>query len=95
MLNKNETSILIKTQNLNNIISSVKPNYLIMDIEGGEYEIFKIIDFQTIVKIQFELHPQLIDETKCVEIFDVLKANNFKKNISLSKNNNFYFSKLD
>ena len=98
LLNKNENITLIQTQNLNNIISSVKPNYLIMDIEGGEYEIFKIIDFQYICKVQFELHPQLLDESKCVEIFDLLEANHFTKNETLSKNNNFYetlFSLLD
>jgi FkbM family methyltransferase len=44
---------------LNDIIRDIQPNFLIMDIEGSEYDVFRIIDFQTIYKIQVELLTKL------------------------------------
>jgi FkbM family methyltransferase len=93
LINKCDTITKIKTKNLNDTISEIQPNYLIMDIEGGEYDIFKIINFQSIDKIQFELHPLLLREEKCNEIFQLLKTNHFTKNDFLSKNNNYYYTK--
>lgn len=93
LLIKSDSFTTIQTLDLNKKISRINPTYLIMDIEGGEYDILKIIDFQSIYKIQFELHPKLLDEVKCNEIFELLKANHFIKNETLSKNNNYYFNR--
>jgi len=54
---------------LNDIIRDIQPNFLIMDIEGSEYDVFRIIDFQSIYKIQVELHPSILGEDKLNEIF--------------------------
>lgn len=93
LINTTKNTIKIATHDLNITINNIKPTYLIMDIEGGEYDIFKIIDFQTIQKIQFELHPKLLNEEKCNEIFEILKANQFIIDNNISKNNNYYFTK--
>ena len=74
-------------------LATLKPNFLIMDIEGAEYDIFKIIEFQTINKIQFELHPSILGEEKCGEIFSILNKNNFLIDKSISDERNFYFEK--
>lgn len=82
---------IIPMINLNGEIKKINPTFLIMDIEGGEYEIFSIIDFQSIKKIQFELHPEIIGKEKCHKIFEILDINNFKKDEIVSSGVNFYF----
>ena len=93
LISTTKNTIKIATRDLNITINSIKPTYLVMDIEGGEYDIFKIINFQTIRKLQFELHPKLLNEEKCNEIFEILKTNQFNIDNNISKNNNYYFSK--
>lgn len=82
-----------KQENLNEKIKDIKPTYLIMDIEGGEYDIIKEIEFQTIHKVQFELHPDVLDKKKVSDIFLKLESSGFKRNESLSTANNYYFFK--
>jgi len=76
---------------LNDKIKEIAPDFLIMDIEGAEYDIFSIIDFQTIRKVQFELHPSVLGPQKCDKIFEILSNNGFKKDVEVSSEVNFYF----
>jgi len=85
--------IQIPVMSLNEMISQIRPTYLVMDIEGGEYDIFGIIDFQTIQKVQFELHPEALGNEKVAGIFKRLKDNHFAEDKSFSSGNNFYFQK--
>lgn len=92
LVSKND-SIKVEKISLNDVIAAIKPNFLVMDIEGAEYEIFKQISLQSIIKIQFELHPYIIGEEKCTEIFKLLNCNGFLKDERLSVNSNYYFFK--
>ena len=83
-------TVSIRTEDLNETIKIIRPDFLIMDIEGAEYDIFRIIRYQTIKKIQFELHPQILGETKCNEIFAILAKSNFIKH-PISDDRNFYY----
>ena len=80
--------------NLNEVIDQIKPNYLIMDIEGAEYDIFKIIDFQSINKIQFELHPSLLSVEQIDYIFEKLEKNGFSQNENFEYRDNFFFKRI-
>jgi FkbM family methyltransferase len=92
-INVNDEFVLLQKLSLNEVIGKIKPSFLIMDIEGGEYDIFNIIQFQSIIKIQFELHPSILGEEKCKEIFLFLAKNGFEKVIDLEDGRNFYFEK--
>jgi FkbM family methyltransferase len=92
-ININDEFVSLQQLSLNEVISELKPSFLIMDIEGGEYDIFKIIDFQMITKIQFELHPAILGKDKCDEIFLLLAKNKFEKILDLEDGRNFYFQK--
>ena len=85
---------IIRQKDINEVIKEIGPTYLIMDIEGGEYDLFMGIEFDTVKKIQFELHPLLLIETQVEEIFEVLKKNGFIKNDLLGNENNFFFEKI-
>lgn len=87
------SQIKVPLLNLNSEISRIRPTYLIMDIEGNEFEVFEMIDFQTIFKVQFELHPKLLTESQIDFIFKKLEEQKFKKDSSVSTEKNFYFER--
>ena len=86
-------SILVEQESLNEVISQWQPSFLIMDIEGAEYDIFSIIDFQSISKIQFELHSDILGKDKCAFIFDQLNHSGFKMDDKVSVHPNYFFSR--
>ncbi len=88
-----QQTITVPILSLNEEIAKIKPSYLIMDIEGGEYDIFKAIDFQTIKKIQFELHPAILPTGAITFIFQKLKNSGFKKSILFNFENNFFYER--
>jgi FkbM family methyltransferase len=90
---KNATRINVDVISLNDEIKKLNPTYLIMDIEGGEYEIFKLIKFNNIKKIQFELHPFILGENKILEIFSILKENGFEASKKFDFRDNYFFSR--
>lgn len=90
---KKQTVTVIPVLDLNEIIRNIRPTYLMMDIEGGEYDIFNSIDFQSIRKIQFELHPLVLGSEKVNAIFNQLRNNNFSGETTFNFGNNFYFQK--
>jgi hypothetical protein len=52
-------------RSLNDEMRRIRPTFLIVDIEGGEYEIFKILeDFGDVRKVAIEVHPHLIGQEK-------------------------------
>ena len=91
--NENQVVFQVEQQNLNEIIAQLQPTYLIMDIEGGEYDIFKIINFQSITKIQFELHPAVLSNVETSFIFNKLENGGYIKSDLFNFSNNFYFTK--
>lgn len=93
LLNESGKLVTVKKLILNDEIQKIDPHFLLMDIEGGEYDIFKQIQFQNIMKIQFELHPKILGKEKCDEIFSILSKNGFQKNDSVSANDNFFYFK--
>ncbi len=92
-IDRDNNFVTINKISLNVQINKINPTFLLMDIEGGEYYIFKNIQFKNINKIQFELHPKILGQIKCNEIFDVLLNNGFQKDTNISRNDNFFFFK--
>ena len=52
--------ISVPIRSLNQTIRQINPTFLIMDIEGAEFDIIKEIDFHTIRKVAIEIHEPLI-----------------------------------
>ncbi len=90
---RNSQAIEVREKELNSTIARIRPTYLIMDIEGGEYAVFQHIDFQTITKVQFELHPDILDKAAQTAIFEKLTDNGFVMDQSFKGLNNYYFCK--
>jgi len=84
--------IRVKTLNINSIIESVKPTYLIIDVEGFECEMMEMVtDFKTVKKIQMEVHPEVIDQESLVTMKLKLIQKGFHLNETLSDGRQYYF----
>jgi FkbM family methyltransferase len=57
---------------------NIKFNTLVMDIEGGEFDVFSEIDFKYLKKVIFENHFSL-SSNKYIIMEEILNNNNFKK----------------
>ncbi|MBU1691266.1 MAG: hypothetical protein KJ958_05270 [Gammaproteobacteria bacterium] len=55
-----------------------------MDIEGGEYDLIKAIDFHTIRKISAELHTDVLGQARIDEIKSIMNGAGFLINDNLS-----------
>jgi hypothetical protein len=56
-------------RSLNEEIRRIRPTFLILDIEGGEYDLLQILDdFLTIKKVAIELHEDVIGPEKIESI---------------------------
>jgi FkbM family methyltransferase len=93
LLKASDEIVKVPQLSLNETIEALRPDFLIMDIEGAEYDIFSTIRFQTIKKIQVELHPSILGEARMNEIFDLLQVNGFVKDISMPDGRNFFFKR--
>ncbi len=62
--NPEAKAMTVPVRSLNETIRRIGPTFLIMDIEGAEYDIIKAIDFQTIRKVAFETHASIIGDDK-------------------------------
>ena len=58
-------------------LEPIQPTFLVMDIEGGEYELLKCIDLGTIQKVLVEVHPRVLTEAQLDEIYQVLETAGF------------------
>lgn len=73
-------AITLPVKSFNEEIQRHNPTFLIIDIEGGEFELFKNADFFNVKKIMLELHNQVIGEEKVKFVKDRLLEAGFKMN---------------
>jgi FkbM family methyltransferase len=62
---------------LNAEIARIQPSMLMIDIEGGEFELFPEIDLRTVRKIVMELHPRNAEREKTRSLVADLYARGF------------------
>lgn len=79
---KHEKSI-IKSDALDDILNSYKPDTIIMDVEGAEIDLLPSSSLNGISLMIVELHPHIVDEDKIAQLNETLKSLGF--NISAKK----------
>ena len=80
----NAKALTVPVKSLNEEIKRVNPTFLIIDIEGGEYELFQYIDFHNVNKIIIELHERVIGTDKIRAVKSSLADAGFHINNELS-----------
>jgi FkbM family methyltransferase len=71
-------------------IAAVRPTFLIVDIEGGEIELFAIADLSGVRKICVETHPGVLSDTEISGLLARLIGQGFALDFSLIRKNVFY-----
>lgn len=75
--NENVTTVRVDVQDASRFIREKKINVLVADIEGGELDLFRNLDFGPIRKIIIEIHPRVFGPEGVREVFRMLDDNDF------------------
>lgn len=76
-------------------LNEVRPTMLIIDIEGGEVDLFDHVDLTGVRKIMLEVHQPTIGRRGMKKVFDVLSAQNFHYDMWHSTYSVVTFSHVD
>jgi len=75
----------------NGELRRVAPNFLIVDVEGGEYELLRRADLSGVSKLCLEVHPDVLGNARVSELFASLVAGGLALDFTLMRKNVFYF----
>jgi FkbM family methyltransferase len=67
----------LEIEDINKTIKQFDPSFLVMDIEGGEFELIPHISWNNIKKILFEIHPTKATNEEYTKVFKTLLDNGF------------------
>lgn len=81
---ENLQAIQVNVRSFNDEIKKINPSFLIMDIEGGEYELCQYADFYNVKKLAMELHEDLIGTEKAKFVKAKLRESGFHLNKQFS-----------
>ncbi len=90
---KDSKKIRVRTFNVNKEIEKFDPNFLIIDIEGGEKDLIPIIDYKNINKVLIEFHPDIIGEKLVSNLIKYLIEQGFYLDLYKSIRNVCYFQR--
>ncbi|MDY6990087.1 MAG: FkbM family methyltransferase [Thermodesulfobacteriota bacterium] len=57
-------TITVPVRPFNKMVKTLNPTFLLIDIEGGEYELFQYADLETVRKLMVEVHPKVLGTEK-------------------------------
>lgn len=77
---ENLKPIQVPVKSFNQEIERLNPSFLIVDIEGAEYELCQSTDFHNVKKLSMELHESLIGAEKAEFVKSKLRENGFREN---------------
>lgn len=86
----------VKTENLESVLKEWQPGFLIVDIEGGEEELFKcpsVLADSSVNKILVEIHEEIIGSKACSEIIRHINSAGFNLIADQCKNQVYFFTR--
>jgi FkbM family methyltransferase len=91
---RDRTSQTIPAVSLQSLIDSLRPSFLIMDIEGAEVDLAdEQLNFGSLKKLCIEMHPQIVGHEAVSRVIGRLIAQGFHLNLRESKQDVLYFSR--
>lgn len=76
--------ITVPSQDKNSVMADLRPTALVVDIEGGEAELFTGLDLGSVEKIIIEMHPAVLDDESLTQLYGQLIRNGFLMNFAAS-----------
>jgi len=83
--------VRIRQLDLETELRRVAPTFLIVDVEGGEYELLAGPDLGGVAKMCLEVHPDVLGNVRLSELFSGLVGNGLAIDFSLMRKNVFFF----
>jgi FkbM family methyltransferase len=91
---QNRTSQTISAVSLQSLIDSIRPSFLIMDIEGAEVDLAdERLDFGSLKKLCIEMHPHIVGHEAVSRVIGRLIVHGFHLNLRESKQDVLFFSR--
>lgn len=87
------TPIVVATRSLAQAIADINANVLIVDIEGGEFDLLGAADLSGIHRLILELHVSMADVAACMELIAKLEHQGLSLNMNLTAHNVFVFQR--
>lgn len=75
---ENTKPITIPVISFNEKVKEINPTFLLIDIEGGEYELFKYADFYNVKKLMIEVHKRILNPQQNEFVNDAIAKAGFK-----------------
>ena len=88
-------AIQVKKVSFQDVLKKYCPSMMIIDIEGGEKDLFNGIDLTGVKKIMLELHQNFIGRSGIKHVFDTLSYNGFHYDQWHSRRSVVTFSHVD
>ena len=83
--------VRIRQIDFNSELRRVRPSFLIVDIEGGEYELLRNADLSGVSKLCIEIHPDVLGNARVSELFGRMIGAGLALDFTLMRKNVFYF----
>ncbi|MEA5469397.1 FkbM family methyltransferase [Spirulina sp. 06S082] len=90
---KTDNRIQVPVKPFNKEIKKNNPNVLIVDIEGGEYNLMQYADLYNIEKVIMEVHKEVIGTEKIKFVYSQLRDRGFIINEKLSTQRELYLER--
>jgi FkbM family methyltransferase len=87
-------AITVKQLDLNTELARIRPSFMIVDIEGGEAELFAGARLDCVRKICVETHSDVLGDRVLSEMFAGLVGKGFALDFSLIRKNVFFFHRV-
>jgi FkbM family methyltransferase len=86
-------AVTVKARPFNDEVARIDPTFLVVDIEGGEYELARHMRPHNVKKLLLEVHPREIGWEKVGAVFDALGAAGFRVDRTISTKRVYYLSR--
>jgi len=84
-------AVRIRQLDLDSELRRVAPTFLIVDVEGGEFDLLREADLGGVSKLCMEVHPDVLGNARLSELFAALVASGLALDFTLMRKNVFYF----
>lgn len=74
---KDAREVVVSSDRFEDLIDSINPNVLVMDVEGAEIELLAVADLGSVTSIIVELHPHIVGEGAIDMLLQDLGAKGF------------------
>ena len=81
-----QTAITVPSDALRDVLAEMRPDVVVMDVEGAEIELLADIDLSAVRAMVVELHPHIVGEEKIAALLASLTAAGFEVSGDMRKN---------